>query len=149
MELTLSVRSLHAPPSPLTSAWPPSFPSVPTSRATRMTSEVNVLSWSTIVLTVCTVRRNSPFNGRPSKSTLIRCVKSPRATAPMTLEESALGWTRSVTRVFTDSTQRFHDPVPSSDALCLRLPCLPTTSLMRSSSCVNASFLWITLFRAS
>ena len=31
-------------------AWPPSLPSVPTSRATRVTSEANELSWSTIVL---------------------------------------------------------------------------------------------------
>ena len=35
-----------------TSAWPPSLPSVPTSRATRVTSEANERSWSTIVLMV-------------------------------------------------------------------------------------------------
>ena len=33
-------------------AWPPSRPSVPTSRATRVTSSANDDSWSTIVLTV-------------------------------------------------------------------------------------------------
>ena len=38
MELTLSVRSFHVPATPGTSAWPPSLPSVPTSRATRVTS---------------------------------------------------------------------------------------------------------------
>src|SRR2546428_5526431 len=32
MELTLSVRSFQAPPAPFTFAWPPSLPSVPTSR---------------------------------------------------------------------------------------------------------------------
>src|SRR5262249_44347615 len=52
MELTLSVRSFHVPATPLTWAWPPSLPSVPTSRATRVTSEANEPSWSTIVLKV-------------------------------------------------------------------------------------------------
>ena len=41
MELTESVRSFHVPATPCTSAWPPSFPSVPTSRATRVTSAAN------------------------------------------------------------------------------------------------------------
>ena len=39
MELTESVSSFHVPATPGTSAWPPSLPSVPTSRATRVTSE--------------------------------------------------------------------------------------------------------------
>ena len=50
IELTLSVRSFHVPATPGTCAWPPSLPSVPTSRATRVTSAANALSWSTIVL---------------------------------------------------------------------------------------------------
>src|SRR5205809_388758 len=33
IELTLSVRSFQVPATPVTSAWPPSLPSVPTSRA--------------------------------------------------------------------------------------------------------------------
>ena len=37
--LTLSVRSFQVPATPFTFAWPPSLPSVPTSRATRVTSE--------------------------------------------------------------------------------------------------------------
>ena len=41
MKLTLSVRSFQVPATPLTSAWPPSLPSVPTSRATRVTSAAN------------------------------------------------------------------------------------------------------------
>jgi hypothetical protein len=41
MEFTLSVRSFQVPATPGTSAWPPSLPSVPTSRATRVTSEAN------------------------------------------------------------------------------------------------------------
>ena len=41
MKFTLSVKSFHVPATPSTSAWPPSFPSVPTSRATRVTSDAN------------------------------------------------------------------------------------------------------------
>jgi len=39
IELTLSVRSFQVPATPGTCACPPSLPSVPTSRATRLTSE--------------------------------------------------------------------------------------------------------------
>ena len=38
------VEALQVPATPGTCAWPPSLPSVPTSRATRVTSEVNTLS---------------------------------------------------------------------------------------------------------
>ena len=41
---TLSVRSFQVPETPFTSAWPPSFPSLPTSFATRVTSAANELS---------------------------------------------------------------------------------------------------------
>ena len=44
MKLTLSVRSFQVPATPGTAAWPPSLPSVPTSRATRVTSEEKPLS---------------------------------------------------------------------------------------------------------
>ena len=44
MKLTLSVRSFQVPATPGTSAWPPSLPSVPTSRATRVTSDAKALS---------------------------------------------------------------------------------------------------------
>ena len=44
IKFTLSVRSFHTPATPFTSAWPPSLPSVPTSRATRVTSAANELS---------------------------------------------------------------------------------------------------------
>src|SRR5207342_685775 len=50
IELTLSVRSFQVPATSGTSACPPSLPSVPTSRATRLTSEAKAFSWSTIVL---------------------------------------------------------------------------------------------------
>ena len=44
MKLTLSERSFQVPVTPGTCAWPPSLPSVPTSRATRVTSEANAFS---------------------------------------------------------------------------------------------------------
>ncbi len=91
IELTLSVRSFQVPATPFTSAWPPSFPSVPTSRATRVTSEAKEPSWSTIVLTVLPMRRNSPLRGLPSVSSVMRCERSPWATAPMTRATSSVG----------------------------------------------------------
>ena len=79
MRLTLSVKSFHVPATPGTSAWPPSLPSVPTSRATRVTSEANEMSWSTMVLMVFFSSRISPRT-----STMILCDRSPRATAVVT-----------------------------------------------------------------
>ena len=60
IRLTLTVRSFQMPATPTTCAWPPSLPSVPTSRATRVTSPANAPSWSTMVLTILAVRINSP-----------------------------------------------------------------------------------------
>ena len=67
------------PATPVTMAWPPSLPSVPTSRATRLTSDANAFSWSTIVLMVFFSSRISPFT-----STVILRDRSPRATAVVT-----------------------------------------------------------------
>ena len=44
IQLTESVRSFQVPATPSTLAWPPSRPSVPTSRATRVTSPANAFS---------------------------------------------------------------------------------------------------------
>jgi hypothetical protein len=79
IEFTESVKSFHVPATPGTSAWPPSRPSVPTSRATRVTSEANDRSWSTIVLMVFLSSRISPFT-----STVIFFERSPFATAVVT-----------------------------------------------------------------
>ena len=79
MKLTLSVRSFQVPGDPWTSAWPPSLPSVPTSRATRVTSAANELSWSTMVLMVFLSSRISPLT-----STVIFLERSPLATALVT-----------------------------------------------------------------
>ena len=77
--LTLSVRSFQVPETPLTSAWPPSLPSVPTSRATRVTSAAKALSWSTMALMVSLSSRISPL-----ASTVILRDRSPVATAVVT-----------------------------------------------------------------
>ena len=128
IRLTLSVRSFHVPATPFTTAWPPSLPSVPTSRATRVTSDENVPSCATMVFTTLAVRRNSPVSGRSSISSDIVCVRSPLATAPMTRATSVVGCTRSETSVLTDSTAVLHAPsAEGSCARCLTLPALPTT----------------------
>ena len=44
MKLTFSVRFFQTPATPATSACPPSFPSVPTSLATRVTSLAKLFS---------------------------------------------------------------------------------------------------------
>ncbi len=60
IRFTFSVSPRHVPETPSTSAWPPRLPSVPTSRATRVTSSANEESWSTIVLIVFFSSRISP-----------------------------------------------------------------------------------------
>ena len=79
MKFTESVKSFQVPATPCTSAWPPSLPSVPTSRATRVTSEANDESWSTMVLMVFLSSSTSPFT-----SAVILVDKSPFATAVVT-----------------------------------------------------------------
>src|SRR6267378_3195797 len=81
MELTESVRSFQVPATPGTIAWPPSLPSVPTSRATRVTSAAKERSWSTIVLIASLSWRISPRT-----STVILRDRSPFATAMVTAE---------------------------------------------------------------
>ena len=126
--LTLSVRSFQVPATPFTVAWPPSLPSVPTSRATRVTSEANEASCSTMVFTTLPMRRNSPRSGRPSISTVIDSDRSPLATAPITRATSAVGCTMSSISSFTARIAFSQPP----GALLIRprwviLPSLPTT----------------------
>ena len=150
IRLTLSVRSFHVPATPFTTAWPPSLPSVPTSRATRVTSDENVPSCATIVFTTLAVRRNSPVSGRSSISSDIVWVRSPLATAPMTRATSVVGCTRSDTSVLTDSTAVAHAPSAyGSWARCLTLPALPTTVLRRSSSLTSRSLRSMAVLSAS
>ena len=119
----------------MTCAWPPSLPSVPTSRATRVTSDVNTESCSIIVLTSFAERRNSPLRARPSASSSIDCPRSPLATAPIVRAISAVGRTRSSISVLMDSTFVAHWPIaPGSDMRCFSRPSLPTVTLKRSTS---------------
>ena len=129
---TDSVRSFQTPDTPLTWAWPPSLPSVPTSRATRVTSEVKTESWSIILLTNRAERKNSPSSGRPSTSSAISCARSPLATAPMARVTSVVGQTRSSIRVLNDETSSAQPPNrPGALMRCLSLPSLPTACEMR------------------
>ena len=109
IEFTLSVRSFHVPATPCTSAWPPSLPSVPTSRATRVTSAANDRSWSTIVLIVFLSSRISPFT-----STVIFFDRSPFATAVVTSAMLRTWDVRLPAMKFTLSVRSFHVPATPS-----------------------------------
>ncbi len=141
MELTLSVRSFQVPATPGTAAWPPSLPSVPTSRATRVTSEVKALICSIIVLTMVAERRNSPLSGRPSTSRLMVCCRSPLATAEMVRVTSVVGHSRSSMSVLTEPSIAPQAPERRSLETRWRvLPSLPTIWPARSSSRASAGW---------
>ena len=61
IEFTDSVRSFQVPATPGTSAWPPSLPSVPTSRATPVTCSAKTPSVSVIELIVSARAATSPL----------------------------------------------------------------------------------------
>ncbi len=130
MKFTESVKSFHVPATPCTSAWPPSVPSVPTSRATRVTSEANDESWSTIVLMVFFSSRISPFT-----STVILRERSPRATAVVTSAMLRTWPVRLPAMEFTESVRSFHVPAtPCTSACPPRLPSVPTSRATRVTS---------------
>ncbi len=132
---TDSVSSFQTPETPLTWACPPSLPSVPTSRATRVTSDVKTESCSIIVLTSLAERRNSPLSARPSTSNSIDWPRSPLATAPMVRATSVVGRTRSSSNVLMESTCSAHPPTaPGNVMRCLSRPSLPTVTLRRATS---------------
>jgi len=133
MKLTLSVRSFQVPATPGTWAWPPSLPSVPTSRATRVTSEANELSWSTIVLMVSFSSRISP-----DTSTVILRDRSPRATAVVTLAMLRTWAVRLPHIAFTESVRSFQVPAtPGTIAWPPSLPSVPTSRATRVTSEAN------------
>jgi hypothetical protein len=105
MKLTLSVRSFQVPATPGTAACPPSLPSLPTSRATRVTSEANARSWSTMVLTVSLSSRISPLT-----STVILRDRSPVATAFVTSAMLRTWLVRLLAMKLTLSVRSFHVP---------------------------------------
>ncbi len=108
MAFTESVRSFQVPATPGTMAWPPSLPSVPTSRATRVTSEANERSWSTIVLMASLSCRISPRT-----STVIFFDKSPLATAMVTSAMLRTWAVRFDAIELTLSVRSFQTPVTS------------------------------------
>ena len=130
---TESVRSFQVPATPGTTAWPPSLPSVPTSRATRVTSEANDRSWSTIVLMASFSCRISPRT-----STVILRERSPLATAVAT-SAMFLTWpVRFVAIEFTESVRSFQVPAtPGTTAWPPSFPSVPTSRATRVTSAVN------------
>ena len=133
MKLTLSVKSFQVPATPGTCAWPPSLPSVPTSRATRVTSEANELSWSTIVLMVSFSSRISPRT-----STVILRERSPRATAVVTCAMLRTWSVRLPHMALTELVKSFQVPAtPGTMAWPPSLPSVPTSRATRVTSEAN------------
>ena len=138
--LTLSVRSFQMPPTPSTSAWPPSLPSVPTSRATRVTSLAKALSWSTMTLIVFLSSRISPRT-----STVIFRDRSPCCTAVVTSAMFRTWLVRLLAIVFTLSVRSFQMPAtPSTSAWPPSWPSVPTSRATRVTSRANA-LSWSTI----
>ena len=79
---------------------------MPTSRATRVTSEANDLSWSTIVLMASFSWRISPRT-----STVIFFERSPLATAIVTSEMLRTCPVKLLAMELTLSVKSFHTPV--------------------------------------
>ncbi len=143
MTLTLSVRSFHVPDTPRTVAWPPRLPSVPTSRATRVTSSANAESWSTIVLMVSLSSRISP-----RASTRIFCDRSPLATAVVTWAIERTCAVRLSAMTLTDSVRSFQVPeTPLTSAWPPSRPSVPTSRATRVTSSANADSWSTIVFR--
>src|SRR5437763_1029600 len=133
IELTLSVKSFHVPATPGTCAWPPSSPSVPTSRATRVTSEANAFNWSTMVLMVFFSSRISPLT-----STVILRERSPRAIAVATSAMLRTWPVRFDAIELTLSVRSFQvPPTPGTSACPPSLPSVPTSRATRVTSAAN------------
>ena len=138
--LTESVRSFHVPAAPSTAACPPSFPSEPTSRATRVTSDAKALSWSTMTLIVSLSSAISPLT-----STVIFLDRSPRATAVVTLAILRTCAVRLPAIVLTESVRSFHVPATPVTCACPpRMPSEPTSRATRVTSDANA-LSWSTI----
>ena len=105
MALTESVRSFHVPATPGTLACPPSRPSLPTSRATRVTSAANERNCSTMVLSVSLSCRISPRT-----STVIFLERSPVAMAVATSAMLRTWPVRLLAMKFTLSVRSFQVP---------------------------------------
>jgi hypothetical protein len=138
MPFTESVSSAQTPETPRTWAWPPSRPSVPTSRATRVTSSANPDSWSTMVLNVCL-----SWSISPCASTVTLRVRSPRATAVVTMAMSrtcsAFCATSDVSEDSWPVTSSSSDPMSASMTLSPRVPSLYRRPRARKSPLASAA----------
>ena len=143
--LTESVRSFHTPDTPFTLAWPPRRPAVPTSSATRVTSELNSPICSSMRLTMCAARRNSPCSGRPSVSSGTVLLRSPLATAAMASVMASIGRARSRTSPLTEASMSAHCPCRLAGCTRCRVrPSPPTFCATRARSLARRR-LWLTI----
>ncbi|MGC3974464.1 MAG: hypothetical protein QM771_08805 [Nitrospira sp.] len=134
IELTLSVRSFHVPATPGTTAWPPSLPSVPTSRATRVTSAAKPRNWSTIVLMASLSCRISPRT-----SAVIFFERSPLATAVVTSAMFRTWAVKLPAMRFTLSVRSFQTPLTSRT--CAWPPNFPSVPTSRATRVTSAAKL--------
>ncbi len=110
------------------------MPSVPTSRATRVTSDANPLSWSTIRLIVSFSSKISPLT-----STVIFFDRSPFAMAVATFAISRTCAVRLLPIVLTLSVRSFQVPATPGTCACPpSLPSVPTSLATRVTSPANA-----------
>ena len=140
MRFTLSVRSFHTPLTSRTCACPPSLPSVPTSRATRVTSAAKLRNWSTMVLMASLSWRISPRT-----SAVIFFERSPFATAVVTSAMLRTCAVRLLAILFTLSVRSFHTPLTSRT--CAWPPNLPSVPTSRATRVTSAAKLrnWSTI----
>ncbi|MNX55499.1 hypothetical protein D3C86_862640 [compost metagenome] len=147
MSLTESVRSFQVPDTPLTLACPPRIPSVPTSRATRVTSEAKEPSRVTMVFTILADLRNWPRSFRPSSTGGTCWLRLPSATEPITRIISLIGLMRSLVSALLELTIFCHEPFIIGNSIrSSTLPCLPISRATRSNSvAVSAAMSMISL----
>ena len=130
MKFTLSVRSFQVPATPGTRAWPPSFPSMPTSRATVVTCSANVRQ-----------RVGHGVDGVGERGDLALgldddfCFRSPLATAVTTLTMPRTCAVRLRAMKLTLSVRFFQTPAtPGTSAWPPSLPSVPTSFATRVTS---------------
>src|SRR5258708_149900 len=150
IRLTLSVRSFQTPATPLTFACPPSLPSEPTSRATRVTSMENRFNCFCISLTSLAMRENSPCKVWPPISRGISWERLPFATELITWAISMVGCTRSEIRVLSESTPVPQEPFALGTSIrWVSFPCLPMVLPALLNSRIMASLREIISLRVS
>ncbi len=127
---TFSVRPFQVPEAPGTFAWPPSWPSTPTSRATVVTWSANVASVSIMLLMVSASSAISPL-----ASTVSLRFNSPLATEVTTFAMPRTCEVRFDAMKFTESVKSFQVPAtPSTRAWPPSLPSVPTSRATRVTS---------------